>query len=124
MQIFYYPVHGEPHWLYAVEVTPCTTRVFEARDTLQEMIEIDALLDQACEHSDEGGSSTEEEIEYYSLSDDDSSTTPSLDGDNSSDVDLPHADDDIVSQMSFRCGLEIALDIDPSNLRADMLAHL
>ena len=40
-QVFYHPVHGDINWLYVIDVTPRTTRVFDHANALTSMDETD-----------------------------------------------------------------------------------
>ena len=91
-----------------MEVAPRSQHIFEERDSLEEMHQ-DEELPHFIDEEDVEMSGSEGLREQGSLSASDSDSV------------LPDADNDIRSQSTIGLNLEIVLDIDPGDMRADLL---
>ena len=123
-------MHGHTSWMYVIDFVPQTHRVLQNMEELASIDEINRILHDVDESSEEEGSSTQEEISYYNSSSTGRSSSSDSDNDSESafgetrepvTIVSPHADVvDTISHNTTGLHLEIVLEIDQDDLYADV----
>ena len=122
-QVFFHPVHGDLNWLYVIDVTPCTTRVFDHANDFTSMDETDrSTRDHEGRDFEEDIVASEEDYNDLSLMDSDSSSSSGFSDLNNipKDMNVADVDEETTSQSTIGVDLEVVLEIDAEDMFADM----
>ena len=109
-QVFYRSVHGYLDWLYVIDVTPRTTRVFDHANALTSMNETDrSLRDHEGQDIEEDTTASEEDYNDLSLTDSNSSSSSGFSDLNNipKDINVADVDEETTSQSIIGVDLEV-----------------